>query len=280
MRKIHVKKIKDTVAGLCIKANIVLRDDIRRALKRAVAREKAAGTRRILHVLLRNARLAEKEERALCQDTGLVTVYLRVGQDVTLTGGDLKAAVNKGVEEGYARGMLRKSVVKSPLRRVNTGTNTPALIHTSIERGRRITVTVVPKGFGSENKSSLAMLNPTEGEKEIIDFILRVVKEAGPDACPPYVLGIGLGGSFDEAAALAKRALIVPVDRPNPKAHLGKLERAVMKRVNALGIGPMGLGGRTTCLGVNILEHATHIAGLPVAVNVGCHITRSASRTI
>ena len=280
MRKINVNKIKNVVSKLCIEANVNLRRDIYKAILKALKKETNKRARRILGILLENAGIARRESRALCQDTGLVCVYASIGQDVKLVGGDLKKSIDSGVKEGYKKGFLRKSVVKSPLLRVNTGTNTPSIIYTDIVKGNKLKITVMPKGFGSENKSRLKMLNPTQGEKDIISFILEVVKEAGPDACPPYILGIGLGGTFDKASSLAKKALISPIDRQNAKKHLRKLEDAILKEVNKLGIGPAGLGGKTTLLGVNILEYPTHIAGLPVAVNVGCHITRSASRMI
>ena len=280
MRKINVNKIKNVVSELCIEANVNLRRDIYKAILKALKKETNKRARRILGILLENAGIARRESRALCQDTGLVCVYASIGQDVKLVGGDLKKSIDSGVKEGYKKGFLRKSVVKSPLLRVNTGTNTPSIIYTDIVKGNKLKITVMPKGFGSENKSRLKMLNPTQGEKDIISFILEVVKEAGPDACPPYILGIGLGGTFDKASSLAKIALISPIDRQNAKKHLRKLEDAILKEVNKLGIGPAGLGGKTTLLGVNILEYPTHIAGLPVAVNVGCHITRSASRMI
>ena len=280
MREISVNKIKNVVSRLCIEANINLRQDIFRAMKRAFKKETKARAKYILKILLQNAEIAKEERRALCQDTGVVAVYVRIGQGVKLVGGDLKKAIDAGVKEGYKKGALRKSVVKSPLVRVNTSTNTPSIIYTDIVKGNRLAITVAPKGFGSENKSAIKMLNPTDGEGEIIDFVLESVKNAGPDACPPYILGIGLGGTFDKAASLAKEALILPVARPNPKRYLRKLENTILDRVNRLGIGPMGLGGKTTALGVNILEYPTHIAGLPVAVSVGCHATRSARRII
>ena len=280
MRKINAKIIKDTVSELSIKANTVLRPDILRALKGALRNEKKICAKKILEVLIHNAKIAKDEKRALCQDTGIMCVYVDIGENVKVVGASLKDAVNSGVKEGYAKGFLRKSIVKGALSRINTGTNTPAIIYTDIVKGDRLKITAMPKGFGSENKSKIKMLNPTEGTKDIISFILEVVKDAGPDACPPYILGIGIGGTFDKAASLAKKALLFPIDRPNPKVGLRKLENTILKEINKLGIGPNGLGGKTTCLGVNILEYPTHIAGLPVAVNVGCHITRSASRTI
>lgn len=280
MRKINVNKIIKTVSELCIDANVNLRSDIKRAIRKALVKEKNKKAKHVLEILLQNAGIAKRERRALCQDTGFVSVYVTIGDGVRLMGGTLKEAINRGVKDAYKKASLRKSVVKSPLLRVNTSTNTPALIYTDIVKGNRLKITVVPKGFGSENKSKLKMLNPTEGEKEITSFIIETVKEAGPDACPPYILGIGIGGTFEGVASLAKQALILPVDKPNPKKYLKRLENNILKKSNKLNIGPLGLGGKTTCLGVNILEYPTHIAGLPVAVNVGCHITRSASKII
>ena len=280
MRKVNVNKIKRAVAELCITANTRLRSDVRRAIERARKKETHKATKRIFGILLENARIAEKENRAICQDTGLVSVYVRIGQGIRLVGGSLQDAINKGVKDGYAKGNLRKSVVKSPLLRTNTSTNAPSVIYTKIVNGEKLAITVMPKGFGSENKSKIKMLNPTEGEKEIISFVKEVVEEAGPDACPPYILGVGLGGTFDKASSLSKQALAVSIDKPNRKKYLRTLEEAILKEVNKLKIGPMGFGTKTTCLGVNILEYPTHIAGLPVAVNVSCHVTRSASKVI
>ncbi len=280
MRKIRVSKIRNTVRELCVKANTLLRPDILRALKKARKKETHKTSKRILGVLLENAEIAKKEKRAICQDTGFVSVYIEIGQDVRIIGGGLKDAVNEGVMKAYKETFLRKSVVRSPLLRANTGTNTPSAIYTEIVKGNKLKMTVVPKGIGSENKSAVKMLNPTEGEKEIISFVLKVVKEAGPDACPPYILGIGIGGMFDKAPFLARKALAISIIGANPKKHLRKLENAILKKVNRLGIGPMGFGAKTTCLGVRILEYPTHIAGLPVAVSVGCHATRSASDNI
>lgn len=280
MRKVNVTKIKDAVSELCIEANTKLRPDILRAIKNALDKETHGVTKRILAILLENAKIARTETRAICQDTGLVSVYVRIGQDVKLVGGNLKKAVNEGVKEAYRKAFLRKSVVKNPIVRKNTGSNTPSIVCIDIVDGDKMELIVVPKGFGSENKSKIKMLRPTEGEKEIISFVREVVEKAGPDACPPYVLGIGLGGTFDKAAALAKEALILPVDKPPKEKHLKKLESAILKEVNKLKIGPMGFGAKTTCLGVNILEYPTHIAGLPVAVNVSCHATRSARKAL
>ena len=280
MRRIEAKRIREVVSELCIEANINLRRDVLAALKKGLKAEKNKTAKTILKEIIENARIAKKERLPMCQDTGMVAVYCDIGQDVLIARGDLSEAINEGARDGYRKGYLRKSIVKSPIVRINTGKNTPPVIYTDIVKGNKVGITVVPKGFGSENKSKQCMLNPTAGEKEIVSFAIEVLKEAGPDACPPYILGVGLGGTFDKAAHLAKEALILPVGKPNPKKYLRKLEKEIMKKANSLGIGPMGFGGKTTCLGVNILEYPTHIAGLPVAVNLGCHITRSAGKVI
>jgi len=276
MREIDVAEIKDAVRELCLKANFELRKDVLNAIKSALKKETNKRARAILKSIIENARLAKKKRLAICQDTGMVLVNLEIGQDVALVGGDLKKAMNDGVRQAYYKGCLRKSVVDDPLLRKNTNTNTPCIASIDIVEGDRVKIDVSPKGFGSENKSEIRMFRPTASIEEIKNFISDVVKKAGPDACPPLVLGIGLGGTFETAAALAKKALLRPIDKANPKKHIRKLEKEIMKEINALGVGPMGLGGKTTVLGVNILEAPTHIAALPVAVNVSCHVTRSA----
>ncbi len=280
MREINVGKIREAVAELCLKANFELRKDILRALNAALKKETNDRARGILTTIVENARIARARKLAICQDTGMVFVSLELGQDVRLTGGDLAKAINNGVKDAYCRGYLRTSVVADPLVRKNTQTNTPAIIVTEIVPGSRVKITVSPKGFGSENKSRIHMFRPTASARQIRDFVLDVVRGAGADACPPLILGIGIGGTFGTAALLAQKALLRPIDRRNPAGGYAKLEKELMKRINALGMGPMALGGRTTALGVNILAHPTHIAGLPVAVNVGCHATRSASKVI
>jgi fumarate hydratase subunit alpha len=234
----------------------------------------------MLKAILENARIAKAERLAICQDTGMVSVFMEIGSDAAVVGGSLKDAINDGVAEAYDKGCLRKSIVDDPLIRSNTRTNTPCAIYTDIVDGEKIKITVSPKGFGSENKSRIKMFPPTASLSEIKDFILSVAREAGPDACPPLVLGIGIGGTFDKAAYLAKKALLRPVDGANRRRHIARLESELRRDINALGIGPMGLGGKTTVLGINILEFPTHIAGLPVAVNVSCHATRSAEKTL
>ena len=280
MREINVSRIRDAVRDLCLKANFELRGDVLRALKAGVSKEKNSRAKNILKTIIENARFAKKKHIAICQDTGLVVVHLDVGQEVAFSGGGLIDAIDRGVEEAYRKGYLRKSVVSDALFRENTKTNTPAIVYTDIVPGDKVKITVSPKGFGSENKSMLRMFKPTDSIESIKNFIMEVVRKAGPDACPPLVLGIGLGGTFEKSAYLAKKALLRPIDKRNAKKHIAKLERELMRDINSLGIGPMGLGGRTTVLGVNILEAPTHIASLPVAVNVSCHVTRSAEKII
>jgi fumarate hydratase subunit alpha len=280
MREINVAKIKDAVNELCLKANFELRKDILSALKAAVKKESDERSRSILRSILENAKIARSKRIAICQDTGMVYVHLDIGQQVSFVGGSLRKAVDEGVKEAYAKGYLRKSVVADPFIRENTKTNGPAILVIDIIDGDRVSIEVSPKGFGSENKSRIKMFNPTASMDDIKAFVIDVAKQAGPGACPPLVLGVGIGGTFETAAGLAKKALLRPIDKANPKRHIARLERELVKEMNALGVGPMGLGGKTTVLGVNIIEHPVHIAGLSVAVNVSCHATRSAARTI
>ncbi len=279
MRKINASRIKNIVSELCISANTVLRKDIEKAMRSGLKKETKRPAKHILKILLDNARIAKREQLAICQDTGIVIVHIQLGQAVRIIGGDLKKAVNEGVKEGYRGGCFRRSIISDPILRGNAK-YTPAIIYIDIVKGPHVKITVSPKGFGSENKSKIKMLSPTDGVEEIKKFVLDTVKTAGPDACPPFILGIGIGGSFEKAAILAKKALLRPIDRRNPKSHLRKLEDEISRAVNRLNIGPMGLGGKTTCLGVNIIDAPTHIAGLPVAVNVSCHATRSKSVVI
>ena len=280
MREIDVRKMRETVAELCLKANFELRRDILKALKVALKKESNPRARNLLKTLVENAALAKKKRIAICQDTGFVSVFIELGSSVLLSGGDLAQAVNKGVEDAYKKGYLRKSIVNDPILRKNTNTNTPSIIHIDIVEGDKVRISVSPKGFGSENKGAIKMLKPTASEKDIISFVTEVVKLAGPDACPPYILGIGIGGTLDYAAHLSKRALLRSIEFSNRKKHFRRLEKDILKAVNSLGIGPMGLGGKTTALGVNIEEFPTHIAGLPVAVSVSCHATRSAEKVL
>lgn len=280
MRKIDVRKIEQAVKDLCLKANFELRPDVLAAIKKARRAETNERARRILDMLIENAAIAKRERLAVCQDTGMACVFLEIGQEVALVGGDLKKAVDRGVAAAYREGSLRKSVVRGPFDRVNTGTNTPASCVLDIVPGETVRIAVSPKGFGSENKSMIRMFRPTAPWSEIREFVLEVVKRAGPDACPPLVLGVGIGGTFDKAALLAKKALLRPIDGRNADRRVAALERELALAANRLGVGPMGLGGKTTVCGVNIITAPTHIAGLPVAVNVSCHATRSASATL
>ncbi len=273
MRVISAQKIKNTVADLCIKANLVLRNDVLGALKSAYRKETNKRARNILEAIIQNARIARRQKLAICQDTGLVCVFVEIGREVKISG-DLRKSVNQGVEAGYKKASLRNSVIKDPLLRGRPGYS-PAIIHIDIVKGNRIKITVMPKGFGCENKSQLKMFLPTAGIDEIKKFVIEVVEAAGPDACPPYVVGVGIGGTADYASFLAKKALLRSLYVPAIK-----LERDLLKEINKLNIGPMGLGGKCTCLAVNIETFPTHIAGLPVAVNISCHALRSTSITL
>lgn len=273
MREISAEIIAETVARLCIEANRNLPQDVACALACAEDAEPFAPAKDLLGLLRQNERIARETRMPICQDTGMAVVFAEVGQEVHITG-SFEQAVNEGVRRGYVEGLLRKSVVGDPLRRVNTGDNTPAVLHTRLVPGDRVTITVAPKGFGSENMSRLAMLTPAQGVQGVKDFVVDTVRRAGANPCPPMVLGIGVGGDFEGVAELAKRALMLPLDQPNPDPFYAQLERELLEAVNETGVGPQGLGGKTTCLGLHVLAGATHIAGLPVAVNVSCHVTR------
>lgn len=274
MRQISCADIAQTVSRLCIKANSELGPDVMSALEEALAKEESPVGKDILRQILENHRLAAKEGIPLCQDTGLAVVFLEVGQDVQIVGGVLTEAVNEGVRQGYIQGYLRKSVVADPLRRSNTNDNTPAIIHTQVVPGDRLTITVAPKGGGSENMSALAMLPPSAGEEGLRRFVLEQVKRAGPNPCPPVVVGVGLGGNFEKVAYLAKKALLRPLDEEHADPFYARLERELLTEVNNLGIGPQGLGGRITALAVHIEAYPCHITGMPVAVNMNCHAAR------
>lgn len=274
MSVVKVQTIQRAVEKLCLKANFYLRPDVVRALKKALKIETSARGKEILRMILKNQVIACREKIPLCQDTGMVTVFLEIGQEVRLKGGNLESAINRGVAHAYTKGYLRSSIVRDPLRRINTGDNTPAVLHTKIVPGSRIKIYVAPKGFGSENMSSLKMFRPTTSEEEIIDYVVEVAEKAGGKACPPFVLGIGMGGTMEKACLLSKEALLRPIDKPHPRRHIAKLEKEILEKVNHLGLGPMGLAGKVTALGVNILTFPTHIAGLPVAVTLACHSLR------
>ena len=279
MRNIDAKVIEDTVARLCIEANLRLPPDVINAIERAEKAEPWDGAKRILSLLGDNVRIASEKTLPVCQDTGMACVFVELGQDVHIEG-DFEQAVNNGVRRGYGEGYLRKSVVCDPLRRVNTGDNTPALVTVKLTRGDKMRITVMSKGFGSENMSALKMLKPADGVEGVRNFVLDTVEKAGANPCPPIIVGVGIGGSFDKAACLAKHALLRPVNEPNPDEYYAALERELLDKINALGIGPQGFGGKTTALAVLIEAMPTHVAGLPVAVNISCHATRRASASL
>ena len=276
MKEINVSKITEVIKNMCIDANYYLTHDVKEKIESAYKQEKWPMAKEILEKILTNIDIAKKEEMPICQDTGMACVFIEIGQDVHIIGGNLKDAINEGIRQGYNEGFLRKSVVKDPLDRINTMDNTPAIIYYDIVEGDKLKIKVAPKGFGSENMSQLKMLKPADGLEGIKDFVLKVVKEAGPNPCPPIVVGIGIGGTFDKAANLAKKALVRPLNEKNNNEFYANLEKELLKEVNELGIGPQGFGGKTTALAVNIETYPTHIAGLPVAVNINCHVTRHA----
>lgn len=276
MREINVAEISETVSRLCIEANYFLTDDIRARVCEAKEKETFPVAQGILDILSANADIARDEHMPICQDTGMAVIFIEMGQDVHITGGSLEAAINQGVRKGYKEGYLRNSVVGDPLERVNTKDNTPAVITYEIVEGDGFKITVAPKGFGSENMSRLKMLTPSAGVQGVKDFVLETVRLAGPNPCPPIVIGVGIGGTFDKSALLAKKALLRSTDVRNSKEFYAKLEVELLEEVNKLGIGPQGFGGKTTALALNIETYATHIAGLPVAVNINCHVTRHA----
>lgn len=280
MRELKVKEIAQAVQELCIQANKRLPDDLAACVARAAQTELEPLARGIMEDLLRNMDAAKQLDIPVCQDTGMAVIFMEVGQEVHLVGGSLEDAVNEGVRKGYTNGLLRCSVVKDPIRRGNTGDNTPAILHTRIVPGDAVTITVAPKGFGSENMSALTMMTPAAGRDEIIGFIIQTVKNAGSNPCPPMVVGVGIGGDFEYAAILAKKAICRSVSLRNPDEYYAQMESEILGKINALGIGPQGFGGKTTALAVNIETYPTHIAGLPVAVNIGCHVTRHLKKTI
>ena len=280
MRKINVNEITKTVKELCMEANYFLSDDIKEALENNRKKESWALAGDILEQIIINGKIAAEDRVPICQDTGMACVFLEVGQDIHIVGGNMEEAINEGVRQGYEEGYLRKSVVKDPINRINTKDNTPAMIYYEIVPGDKIKITVAPKGFGSENMSRIAMLKPSDGIEGVKSFIIDTVKAAGPNPCPPMVVGIGIGGTFDKAAYLAKKALLRPINQYNENIYYKEIEEELLSSINELGIGPQGFGGATTALGVNIEVLPTHIAGLPVAVNINCHATRHKERII
>ena len=280
MKTIHADRIRDCIRDMCMEANYYLSEDMKDALAYAASEEKNPLGVQILSQLQDNLNIAGEEKIPICQDTGMAVVFLEIGQDVHITGGLLENAVNEGVRLGYTEGYLRKSVVSDPLIRKNTGDNTPAVIHTEFTAGDSIRITVAPKGFGSENMSRIFMLKPADGEEGVKEAIINTVKEAGPNACPPVVVGVGIGGTFEKAAIMAKKALLRKIGTHSDLPHIKRMEEEVLEKVNQSGIGPAGLGGSVTALAVNINVYPTHIAGLPVAVNMSCHVNRHVTRII
>lgn len=280
MKEIAVKQVTEAVRKMCIDANYFLPADVENCIRCRYSEEPWAPAKEILGKIVDNIELARGEEMPLCQDTGAACVFVELGQEVHLTGGSLEDAIHEGVRKGYADGYLRKSIVKDPLQRVNTGDNSPAMISWQVVPGDKLKLTVAPKGFGSENMSRLKMFPPAAGEQGMVDFVLETVRLAGSNPCPPIVVGVGIGGTFDKVAALAKKALMRSIDSHHPDPYYHELEEGLLEKVNAIGIGPQGFGGRTTALKVNIETFPTHIAGLPVAVNINCHVTRHAEVTL
>lgn len=280
MRTIQVQQITEQIKEMCIQVNHYLSEDMKEALRNAQAGEKSPLGCQILSQLQENLKIAGEDMIPICQDTGMAVVFLKVGQDVHLEGGSIEDAVNEGVRQGYTEGYLRKSVVKDPLIRENTRDNTPAVIHYEIVPGDKVTITVAPKGFGSENMSRVFMLKPADGIEGVKNAVLTAVKDAGPNACPPMVVGVGIGGTFEKCALMAKQALMRPVGSHSDISYVKEMEEELLSRINGLGIGPGGLGGTTTALAVNVNTYPTHIAGLPVAVNICCHVNRHIVREV
>ena len=280
MRRINVETITQNIKEMCIEANHFLSPDMKKVFDEAAASEESPLGRQILGQLEENLCIAGKEMIPICQDTGMAVVFIKVGQDVHLIGGSLTDAINEGVRQGYVDGYLRKSVVKDPIYRENTKDNTPAIIHYEIVEGKQVEITVAPKGFGSENMSRVFMLKPADGIEGVKDAILTAVRDAGPNACPPMVVGVGIGGTFEKCAEMAKHALTRNLEEESPVEYVRDLEKEMLETINNLGIGPGGLGGRTTALAVNIETYPTHIAGLPVGINICCHVNRHAHRVI
>ena len=280
MREVNVSIITDNIKEMCIEANHFLTDDMKNVFEKAVKNEESALGKQVLGQLEENLKIAGEDMIPICQDTGMAVVFINVGQDVHLIGGDITDAINEGVRRGYVDGYLRKSVVKDPIYRENTKDNTPAVIHFNIVPGDKVDITVAPKGFGSENMSRVFMLKPADGIEGVKEAILTAVKDAGPNACPPMVVGVGIGGTFEKCAYLAKKELTRDLNEESPVEYVRDLEKEMLEKINKLGIGPGGLGGTQTALAINIETYPTHIAGLPVAVNICCHVNRHSHRVI
>lgn len=280
VRNVDVELLTKNIKEMCIQANHYLAPDMEKAMREACEKESKPLAKQILGQLLENLDIAGKDMIPICQDTGMAVVFLKIGQDVHFEGGSVEKAVNEGVRQGYQEGYLRKSVVGDPLLRVNTKDNTPAVIHYELVPGDQVEITLAPKGFGSENMSKIWMLKPADGAEGVKEAIIETVREAGPNACPPVVVGVGIGGTFEKAAILAKQALTREIGTHSPLAHIREMEEELLQKINKIGLGPAGLGGDITALAVNINTYATHIAGLPVAVNMCCHVNRHIVRTI
>lgn len=280
MRNIHTDEVTKNIKEMCIEANLHLADDVVGAINKAENNEESAIGKKILGQLQENMDIAAKDSIPICQDTGMAVVFIKIGQDVHIEGANIEDAINEGIRQGYVEGYLRKSVVGDPIERVNTKDNTPGIIHYEIVPGEQVEITVAPKGFGSENMSRVCMLKPADGIEGVKEAVLETVRLAGPNACPPMVVGVGIGGTFEKCAILAKKALTRKLDEPSPIPYVQELEKELLQKINQLGFGPGGLGGRNTALGVNVETYPTHIAGLPVAVNICCHVNRHVKRTI
>ena len=280
MRELNVDIITQNIKEMCIEANHFLTDDMKKVFKNAVATEESPLGKKVLNQLNENLDIAGNDMIPICQDTGMAVIFINVGQEVHFTNGNITDAINEGVRQGYVDGYLRKSVVSDPIIRENTKDNTPAVIHYNIVEGDKVDITVAPKGFGSENMSRVFMLKPADGIEGVKEAILTAVKDAGPNACPPMVVGVGIGGTFEQCALLAKKALMRPLDTQNPDPFYADLEKEMLEKVNKLGIGPQGFGGKTTAIGLNIETMPTHIAGMPCAVNINCHVTRHKTEVI
>ena len=280
MREIQIQEIRNAIKEMCMETNHFLSEDMKNALIDARITESNLLGKKILEQLETNLEIAGNKMIPICQDTGMAVVFAKVGQEVSIIGGNFETAINEGIALGYEEGYLRKSVVNDPLLRVNTGDNTPGIIHTEIVKGNQITLTLTPKGFGSENMSRIYMLKPSDGRQGVIEAVVETVREAGPNACPPLVVGVGIGGDFEKSAQMAKEALTRPINEPAKALHIQELEQEILDKVNQLNIGPGGLGGNTTALAVHINTYPTHIAGMPVAINLCCHVNRHATRVL
>ncbi len=280
MREVNVSEITSAIAELCMDANFNLGEDVLNAFKSALENEPSPTGKNVLQELITNAEIARDEKVPMCQDTGFAVVFVELGQDVRLVGGNLYDAINEGVRKGYGEGYLRKSIVSDPIKRVNTKDNTPAIIHLDIVPGDKVKLTVAPKGGGSENMSAVKMLNPSDGARGVVDFVVDTVSKAGSNPCPPIVIGVGIGGTFEKVAYLAKKALLRELNQPNPDPFYAEMEKEILEKVNKLGIGPQGYGGRTTALSVAIETFPAHIASMPAAVNINCHAARHKERVL